>query len=130
MDGKILAEDYSRLNQKISRDLSNLQHMVEGITQSNDDLNKALVNSIQTITSLKMIYEKANLEGKQKIIGSIFPRKFVFDKNKVRTNEINEVVGWFISGSKALQEMKKGQPSDKTQLSRVVNPKGLEPLTS
>ena len=101
--------------------------MVEGITQSNDDLNKALVNSIQTITSLKMIYEKANLEGKQKIIGSIFPRKFVFDNNRVRTNEINEVVGWFINGSKALQEMKTGQPSDKTRLSRVVIPPGFEP---
>lgn len=110
LDGKIQAEDYSRLNQKISLNLSNLQHMVEGITQSNEDLNTALVNSIQTITSLKRIYVKASMEGKQKIIGSIFPRKFVFDKNKVRTNEINGVVALIMRSSKAFPKITEGRP--------------------
>ena len=75
------------------------------------------------------IYQKIDLAGKQKLIGSIFPRKFILEENKVRTEEMNEVVRWYLNSGKALREIETGQPNSKSELSRLVAPTGIEPVT-
>lgn len=69
------------------------------------------------------------MEGKQKIIGSIFPRKFVFDKNKVRTDEINEVLLWIMNNGMAFGKIKTGHSINNDEVSSMVENSGIETLT-
>ena len=79
------------------------------------------------LNSQKIWGSLLNLMNKQYIISSIFRRKFIFDENGVRTEEMNEVICWDNSSSKAFEYIKKGQPRSKTELSRLVIPPGFEP---
>ncbi len=53
-------------------------------------------------------FEKATLEIKQKIIGSMFPEKIVFGNNQYRTKRVNEVIGLILMKDNALGAKKMG----------------------
>ena len=74
-------------------------------------------------------YHETDIEGKRKIIGSIFPKKFQFENNKVRTADINPLFLKISSINSASQGIKKGTNSKKKNLSPMVTSKGFEPLT-
>jgi hypothetical protein len=65
-------------------------------------------------------YEKADVAGKQQIIGSIFTGNLIFSENKVRTTKVNEVVSLLINSSKSFEKKKKGQPNKNLKLSPWV----------
>jgi hypothetical protein len=64
------------------------------------------------------------------MIGSIFPEKLFFDKNKSRTTKMNEAVRLIIKASKGFSENKKGQLFKNLELSGNVESIGVEPTTS
>lgn len=68
-----------------------------------------LTKGINVMTNLHNLYDNSNIEGKQRIIGSTFPRNFIFEENKVRTEQINEAVRWITSIGKALRKNVKGK---------------------
>ena len=69
------------------------------------------------------------MEGKMKIIGSTFPRNFIFEKNKVRTDNMNEVLLWIMKNNKAFRETKTGQSIKNNEVSSMVGNEGFEPPT-
>jgi site-specific DNA recombinase len=74
-------------------------------------------------------YERANLDTKQKLIGSIFPKKFVFENNEYRTQKMMRVVYKIRSKIDAFRAKKMGLMLI-SQLSPIfVIPLGLEPRT-
>jgi site-specific DNA recombinase len=64
---------------------------------------------------------------KRKLLGSIFPEKFQFEKNKVRTADINPLLLKIASVNKGLRGNKKRDKSKKSDLSRNVLKAGIEP---
>ena len=69
----------------------------------------------------------SNLDQKRQLIGSIFPEKFQFEDNKVRTADINPVLLKIATVNKDLKGNKKRDKSKKIDLSREVLKAGLEP---
>ena len=130
LDEVISNEDFSELNNQLKSQLAETNQELEKLKQSVNSINTDFVKGLKQTFNLKDIYEKSDLEGKQQIIGSIFPRKFYFEDSKVRTDKINEVIGWIMQNNRALAEIKKGQPSKNTKLSSLVGPPGLEPGTN
>jgi hypothetical protein len=96
MDGKIDSEDFSDMSRRIKMQLLPLEDDLQQQTVLKQDFNDSLLNGTATALNIKSLYKKANLEDKMRIIGSTFPRNFVFDKNKVRTNNMNEVLLWIM----------------------------------
>ena len=84
-----------------------------------ENYEKALLK-LETIENQ---YYESDIEGKRKIIGSIFPKKFQFENNKVRTDDINPLFLKISSINSASQGIKKGTNSKKLNLSRMVNKK-------
>ena len=74
------------------------------------------------LENLSGFYEKADMVGKQRIIGSIFTGNLIYSEKKVRTTKVNEVVSLIINSNKAYGKMKKGQSNKKLKLSPVVTP--------
>lgn len=129
MDGKIDSEDFNAMSRRNKLQLLSLEDTLEQLSVLKQDFNDSLLNGTSTALNIKSLYEKADLEGKMKIIGSTFPRKFIFDKNKVRTDAMNEVLLWIMKNSKAFQKTKTGHPIKNDEVSSMVENIGIEPMT-
>ena len=129
MDGKIDSEDFNAMSRRIKMQLLPLQDALLQLSDLKQDFNDSLLNGTATALNIKSLYEKANLEDKMRIIGSTFPRNFIFDKNKVRTNNMNEVLLWIMKNNKAFREIKTGHPKNIDEVSSMVENSGIEPLT-
>lgn len=130
LDGHITGRAYTDLKKVVDEDLFRLTQIEQELKQMKNNFTIDLSKGIDAVFNIRNIYDRSDIEGKQRVIGSIFPRKFVFEENKVRTEDINEVVRWVMNSGKALLKTKKGQPKSKFQLSPLVNPAGFEPATS
>jgi len=69
------------------------------------------------------------LNGKQKLLGSTFGEKLIFDGKNCRTGKINEAVSLILNIDRGLQRNKKGQADNKIDLSNQVGYTGFEPVT-
>jgi len=74
-------------------------------------------------------YDKADSTIKQRIIGSIFPEKFQFVNNQVRTTKVNELIDRICSKINGFKANKKGQQSFYELLPFRVGTTGFEPVT-
>ncbi len=72
-------------------------------------------------------YNEANMEGKQKMIGLIFPEKLKYSDKTFQTIEPNDILGLMCNGGKAFGVFKKGQSNKNATLSYEVPEKGFEP---
>ena len=120
MDGEITGSDYTELKQKINSKITSLRLKSNELKHKNDNFYNELLKGIDILSSLGNIYDASDIEGRQRIIGSIFPRNFIFEENKVRTDEINEVVRWIIKSTRALQQKNSGQLLKNSKLSALV----------
>jgi site-specific DNA recombinase len=74
------------------------------------------------LENLSKFYENADVTGKQRIPGSIFPENIFFSEKKVRTKKVNEVVSLLVNTNKSFEKIKKGQFNKNSELSRLVTP--------
>ncbi len=81
------------------------------------------------IASLEKHYQSADLTQRRQIIGSIFPKKFQFENNKVRTADLNPILLKITSINKGLALKNKKDKSKKIDLSCMVGDEGFEPPT-
>ncbi len=86
-------------------------------------------SSIELLSNIENLYLQRDTATKQRIIGSIFPRKMVFEKNSVRTLEMNRVVSLILNADKTFGGGKKGKHTDFGVLSCGVGTEGIEPPT-
>jgi hypothetical protein len=63
------------------------------------------------VLNLDIAYDKAEASIKQRIVGSIFPEKFIFENNKVRTTKVNEMFDRVCRKIEGCSGNKKGQQS-------------------
>ncbi|WP_370454332.1 recombinase family protein [Flavobacterium sp. LMO9] len=118
---KIAKERYTKIHEELKSkevDLKDKKIVFE-------NFEKAILK-LETIENQ---YHESYIEGKRKIIGSIFPKKFQFENNKVRTADINPLFLKIASINSASQGIKKRTNSKKLSLSRMVGDEGFEPPT-
>ena len=73
-------------------------------------------------------YRNSSVQEKKKLIGSIFPEKFTFEKkNKARTTSIDGEIALILNYNGRFDENKNGTNENKSRLSHLVIPLGLEP---
>ena len=66
------------------------------------------------------LFSNAEINEKRLLIGSIFPKNFQFEKNEVRTADINPILLKIASVNKGYKGNKKRDKSQKNDLSRLV----------
>ena len=72
------------------------------------------------LESIGYQYNASDIEGKRRIIGSIFPKKFQFENKKVRTADLNPLFIKISSINSLSQRTKKKTNSKKLNLSVMV----------
>jgi site-specific DNA recombinase len=129
LDGELNPVEYKELKIKIEEDLIRLA-IEENKLRSNTNSHDKLIDTCsKVVQNLDVAYEKADASTKQRIIGSIFPKKFQFVNNKARTTMVNELIDLICSKINGYKGNKKGQQSFYELLPCRVLPLGLEPRT-
>ncbi len=86
-------------------------------------------SALKKLESIENQFNKSDIEGKRRIIGSIFPKKFQFENKKVRTADLNPLFLKISCINSLSQRTKKRTNSKKMNLSGMVGDEGFEPPT-
>ncbi|MEY4877244.1 MAG: hypothetical protein RL708_2394 [Bacteroidota bacterium] len=111
----------------MARELRKLQGKKEEICLVSSNFKKYTEGSTSMVKNLGNRYSTSSLEYKQQLIGSIFPKKIIFENNQVRTKRIKDVVLKIISNNNGLQGNKKGIATFLNVQPREVDLPGFEP---
>ena len=130
LDGEISSEEYKSMKKEIEGSLGRLQREHNESVREIVDLDKKLDQFVRTLSNLENIYKQGDVELKRRLIGSIFPKRLVYEKNSVRTVEVNEAVALIFSNISGSGRRKKEKHTDFGVLSHRVVPAGLEPATT
>jgi site-specific DNA recombinase len=124
--GSLPIERYNRLSQNLENRENELVMEHATLGKASADYEKYVATTTILLSDVSGFYSRASLIGKQKLIGSIYPEKLIFDGEKYRTEKMNQVFSLLINVHKAF---KRKQPDQKVELSRVAPKAGLEPAT-
>ena len=79
---------------------------------------------IKVLKNLGSLFNTVDTEGKQQILGSVFPERLIFDKNGFRTPRINRVISLMCNNNAHLLGAKKRKHAKINVLSAfVVSPR-------
>ncbi len=71
---------------------SNIEKVSQEIADKETNLEAHMQKGLSILTQLSYYYNHAPIHLKQKIIGSIFPEKLIFNGNKYRTTKVNSFI--------------------------------------
>ena len=89
------------------------------------NMTEAWLNKgVHMLKNLQDYYVNSSVNQKQQLLSSIFPENLFFEENKCRTDRINEVLRLILKTDSELANKKRGQISNKLNLSPLVVPPG------
>jgi site-specific DNA recombinase len=124
------AKDYKVIKNEAEEQLLRLEaRLVEATNQNQNTLNleSKVERAISILLNLPEIYQKADINTKREILGSIFPEKLEFSENNYRTGKINEVASLMYHINSTLYKEKTGTSDDDSSKFRLVPRAGVEP---
>ncbi len=136
LSNEIEPSDYRSIKGDYEKRITSLESRLIELSKETNNIEPLLNKAITTLSSLDMLYEKADNKGKREIIGSIYPEKLVFDGFQYRTARMNEAVELIYSLDKGFSQNKNGQTESFFDLStlvprtrfELVQPYGCHPL--
>ena len=127
--GSIADDDYKRIAIAVKEDIARLEQISYELTLPETRLDQHLEYGISVLSNAAFYYANSSLETKQKIIGSIFPGKLIFDGKKYRTAQENTVLSLICSDSNTFGHEPNNKAISIDGLSKLAPPAGLEPAT-
>ncbi len=127
VDGELNAADYREIKIRYETIIQKLEREMNGISRVDKNMVEYLSAAVDILRNLPFYFKNASLPVQQKIVGSIFMNKLVFEENECRTPQYNEVIELICGLDAASGRLKKEQASENGSLSKEVIPLGLEP---
>lgn len=127
VDDVISANEYEKKKTQYQNELNDLNKSIKTSSTEKSDIKKKIANGIHLLSNIRSMYQNADVLHKQRLLGSIFPEKIEFSKNKCRTTRINDLLLYILLNNNKLQQIKKGQNDKNIVLSRQVESPGIEP---
>ncbi len=130
LEGAIEEDSYQRVKQDRKRKIEQLKNRERELQREDTDFLQQFNFGVNLLSNLDLYFQLAPLQIKEKILGSIFPEKLVFDQGKYRTTKINEFL--LLLQGKGLKNKanKKGLIPFERNQSPEIPLRGLEPRTS
>lgn len=103
LDGEIKPDEYKEMKVEIESEHSKILAKINQLKEGSEDFDGVITYCVGLLQNIDAFYNTASTEVKQRIIGSVFPEKLMFENSKCRTTKINEVVALICNGGKGLQ---------------------------
>lgn len=130
LNREIDKEAHQRMIPKIKEEIAILRKKIELQEISETGFMKYCRFGIPLLSNLSGFYKNANVEIKQKLLGSIFPAKLHFREDSYRTTPLNPALALILQKNKGLENEKTGQTLFEESLSGELPMTGLEPAPS
>ena len=127
--GDLEKDSYKRMKDHYYRQMWGLQERKKDMEGMDTAFNQYMKWGFSLLLNLPEYFNKANHEVKQKMLGSIFPEKLVFEGGAYRTTRTNEVLALLCSSSKGFSQKANEQEVISNDLPIMAPPPGLEPGT-
>ena len=92
LDGELSAADYREIKDRYEPEIRTFESNKSQLKLQDSNLMEYVNNATKLLQNLPQYYVSASLPVKQKIIGSIYPEKIIFENNTYRTTNMNEAV--------------------------------------
>ena len=99
------------------------------LKQTDSPLDQHFQFGLSMMKDINYYYNNADIPTKQRIVGSIFPEKLIFDGESYRTTKVNSFISLISSKSVNWNGHKTKQVTIDSDLSNMAPPLGLEPRT-
>ncbi len=109
LNREIDMDSHQRLISKLKEEIAIIRKKIELQESSETGFMKYCRFGIPLLSNLSGFYMNANLEIKQKLLGSIFPAKLHFRENSYRTTPLNPALALILQKNKGLENEKTGQ---------------------
>jgi DNA invertase Pin-like site-specific DNA recombinase len=119
-------ETYSAMKKKLDEEIVDLKNREAQILEQESDFALYIKQGFTLVDNLRRFYHDASVEVKQKIVGSIFPQKLVFDQNSYRTSPVNVA---FLQITRVIEQIQKQNATVSDGVFELAPPPGLEPGT-
>ncbi len=126
-DGVIDQTEFTKVKARYQEQLDELSFRQMRTKFSKSHFQQYLDFGFSLLTDLDRYFDEASLEVKQKMLGSIFPEKLIFDGNKCRTARPTQLLNLLTMNINELGEIKKDFPDFKSEKSSKVTTTGVEP---
>lgn len=130
LNREIDRDSHSRMIPKLKEEIAILRKKIELQEGSETGFMKYCRFGIPLLSNLSGFYMNANVEIKQKLLGSIFPAKLHFREDSYRTTPLNPALALILQKNKVLENEKTGQILFEESLSGELPMTGLEPALS
>ncbi len=127
LDAELSAAEYKDIRNKLLPEVDGLERQKLELLTDEDDYLQYVQSGGAILVNVLKHYDDGDLAVKQRIIGSIFSEKLIFDKNEYRTTEPNPVMTLISMSVKDLERLKKGKVGEFSDLSILVPRTGFEP---
>jgi len=101
--------------------IEQMERKKQGISQADTNLMEYVTETADLLRNLSKYYDKSFLAVKQKVIGSIYIEKLIFEENEYRTIELNEVIAQIRKLGADYEQQKKRLASNFGSQSEEVN---------
>ena len=115
-DNIIDSKDYDSMKKRYTTKINDLRAQKEGLINQDSNMTKYMKYAFGLLQNLSQHYEKATFDLKQKMIGSIFPEKLLFDGSTFRTTSEGNLIELLYNGSNGLQVSKNEKAEKKSRL--------------
>jgi site-specific DNA recombinase len=116
MGNSIDEKDYQGIKRRYSEKLNDLRAQKEHLSTLDINMVKYMKYSFGLIQNLPQHYQEAAFDLKQKIVGSVFPEKLIFDGKTYRTASANSLIGLLFNDSNGLRVSKNKKAEKKSRL--------------
>ena len=130
LTGDLDGADYKIIKNDCERQVSIIEGKMVGLSTKNEGMGAILTKALKNVASLPTLYQSADIEGKRKIISSMYPENLTFDGELHRTTRINEAIRVFNSVEAVFETKKKGKSTKNVNLPTVVAGSRIELPTS
>ncbi len=127
-DGEIDSGEFNLIKSRYQKELLKMKAEKREMLGVDSSFEKELDFGLNLLESLPDLYETANTENKQKIVGSIFKGTFIYENEAYRTIELNEVVKLISLKTNGLEIRKPELQGTLLEDSGLVVRRGIEPL--
>ncbi len=127
VDDDIDRVTYQRKKGQYEEEKAGIKAQLTFLENQDDSFNRYLKYGCTLLGSPGKYYNESPLEVKQKIIGSIFPGKLIYEDKNYRTTELNYFVELITSKSDINEDNKQEKVTQSGDLSCLVPGAGLEP---
>lgn len=129
LDQVISDKIYKTHNSNLENELYEKKQELETLNDYQKDLSEYIEFGLYLIQNIDVLFEKANVSVKSKLMSSIFDEKIEFDGEKYRTPQFKEGFGYIYKKINELESVLNKTGDNFSKVSHLVELAGFEPAS-